>query len=163
MNLYQISAEHQRIVEILENDEYTPELESELNEIIAAGGEKLKACYYVFANARAEVDGLDAEIKRIQQLKKSNESKMERIKKNIEAFMKLTNMDRFEDGVAKIILAKKTVIHYNPFKFPDRFVKTVSESKLMLREFNEWAKANKEEAEKEHDVYFEETKEIRIK
>jgi hypothetical protein len=161
MNLYQIADEHSRIVEILEMDEWTPELQEELDEIVAAGDDKLKACYHVYANKRAVVDGIDAELKRIQAIKKANDNSMERLKKSIEAFMKLTGRDRFEDGVVKMILAKKTVFSYD--SFPADFIEEVITNKEKLAEFKAWAKMNQEEAWSRYGAEFTDDKAIQIK
>lgn len=161
MNLYKIADEHSRIVEILEMDEWTPELQEELDAILAYGHDKLKACYHVYANKRAVIDGIDSELKRIQAIKKANDSSMDRLKKSIEAFMKLTNCDRFEDGACKIILAKKTVFSYE--SFPDDFVEEVTTSREKLAEFKAWAKTNQDEAASKYGAVFTEDKAIQIK
>lgn len=160
MNLYSIGAEYARLGEILEMEELTPELEAELNDIVSAGDDKLEACYHVFANYRAQIAGIDEELARIQKIKASRVNGMERLKRSIEAFMKITNRDRYENGICKIILAKKTNFVYE--QFPEQFTEIVSTTKQKLSEFKTWAKLNKDEAEA-MGAYFVEDKSIQIK
>lgn len=163
MNIYEISREHGRILEILNEmeGETTPELEQELEAIFNEGDNKVEAIYHVYRNFAAQLPGIVKEIDRITAIKKSLESQIKRIENMLEIYMKASMRDRIEIGTMKMILAKKTTFEYSTF--PKEFIETVTTEKEKLGDFKAWAKENPETALALCGAKFIEGKTIQIK
>jgi hypothetical protein len=80
MNIYQISQELTNILNILEYEELTPEIEAQL--IISQSNLQNKAVDYGYAvkSLQAESDAISEEIKRLQGEKKKRENIIDRLK-----------------------------------------------------------------------------------
>ena len=156
MNLYQITQQHLKLIEILEDMEgdltENPDVEKELLNILNSGDEKITAYYHVFANFRGQLEAINSELERITKLKKTVENNMKNIKTVLEQFMKITGRDRFEDGIVKMILAKKQNFSYSIF--PSDFIETVTTEREKLADFKAWCKLNPEDAENHYGAKF---------
>jgi len=164
VNIFEITKEHLELINLLEqNDgEMTEEQEQSFVEILKKGSDKVTALYHVFANKRAELGGIKFELDRIAVLKKRVETDMERIKRLIEMYMKVTGTEKIKEGVVDIILAKKTDFEYT-VDFPKEFTRTEKVEKEDLAGFKDWCKENPEKALKLYGAKFVENKAIRIK
>ena len=163
MNIYKIAQEHFRIKEIIEENDgdLSPELEQELMDILATGDDKLEAFYHVYRNLSANLVGIKSEEDRISAMKKSVTANMERIKKTLDTFMKVTGRDSYENGAVKIIMAKKTDFVYDTF--PKEFIESVTTDKEKLADFKAWAKENPDTAFELCGAKFVKGKSIQIK
>lgn len=107
-SIFKIQAEYQQIVnELIENGgELTPELELALQ--ITKDNFHSKSENYAFITRQfnAEMDIIDAEIKRLQQAKKTREKAIERLKANIETAMITFEVDKIETPLIKISFRK---------------------------------------------------------
>lgn len=161
MTIFEILKEHQSLIEeISELEELTPELEKKYAEILQQGENKFRSFYLVYRNKAAQIPGIEAEIKRISAIKKRVETEMERIKKIMDVYMKLTKTDSIKDGIIDVIQAKKTTFVYD--SFPKEFINKETIEKQDLAGFKKWAKENPDKAGKIGAKFIEGT-EIRIK
>ena len=104
MTLYELTAEYAAIMAALEaetEEEYQEELLNDLaalNEDIAEKGEGYAR---VIRNMEAEADGLAAEIKRLQGMKKRREDAIERMKAGLLEAMKTAGADKLQTTIGK--------------------------------------------------------------
>jgi hypothetical protein len=108
MNIFKIQSEYQQIVtQLIKNGgELTPELELAMQ--ITKDNFHSKSENYAFITRQfdAEMDIIDAEIKRLQQAKKTREKAIERLKANIEMAMITFEVDKIETPLIKISFRK---------------------------------------------------------
>jgi hypothetical protein len=107
-NIYQITGEYQNLVRILtENEgELTPELETAL----AINKDELQAkgisYAFVIKTIESEIDIIDAEIKRLQGLKKVRVNATDRLKDTLTKAMELYEIDELKTPIIKINFRK---------------------------------------------------------
>ena len=89
MNLYNIKSEYLAIAQELAEGELTPELEQALMITEANLQEKAINYGYVIKNFESEVDIIETEIKRLNELKKARINAVEKLKINISDAMQL--------------------------------------------------------------------------
>lgn len=133
MTLYELTAEYAAIMAALEaetEEEYQEELLADLaalNEDIAQKGEGYAR---VIRNMEAEADGLAAEIKRLQAMKKRREDAIERMKAGLLEAMRTAGADKLQTSIGKwsrrlnppsvdILDAAKVPEKYLVYKDPD--------------------------------------------
>lgn len=108
MNLYQLTSnfvEIDRLIsEYLENgEEDLAENLVKANEIIAEEiKNKSNGFVYVFRNVDSQIESIDAEIKRLQELKKQKQSKYESLKKMLKDNMELIGTKKLETDLGNI-------------------------------------------------------------
>lgn len=104
MNIYNIQTEYQLLVnELIENGgEITPELELALQITKDNFHSKSENYGYITKQFDAEMDIIDAEIKRLQQAKKSREKTIQRLKDTIELAMLTFDVNKIETPLIKI-------------------------------------------------------------
>ena len=96
MNLYEITA----LQQAAEQEEDT-EIKQDLQEVIAIELEKKSNnIVYVIKNLESNNAAIDAEIERLQALKKRNSSNIEKVKSNILWFMQQNNIDTIKTDLA---------------------------------------------------------------
>ena len=96
MKLYEIT----ELQKELEKEE-DAEIKQDLQELIAVELEKKSNnIVYVIKNLESNNTAIDAEIERLQQLKKKNSSNIEKIKSNILWFMQQNNVDTIKSELA---------------------------------------------------------------
>lgn len=107
-SIFKIQAEYQQIVnELIENGgNLTPELELALQITKDNFHSKSENYAYITKQFDAEMDIIDAEIKRLQQAKKTREKAIERLKANIEMAMITFEVDKIETPLIKISFRK---------------------------------------------------------
>jgi hypothetical protein len=102
MKLYEIT-ELQKELELEEDDE----LKQDLQELIAIELEKKSNnIVYVIKNLEGNNAAIDAEIERLQALKKRNSSNIEKVKSNILFFMQQNKLDKIKTDLATFSLRK---------------------------------------------------------
>ena len=102
MNLYEIT----ELQKELEREE-DAEVKQDLQELIAVElKNKSNNIVYVIKNLEGNNAAIDAEIERLQQLKKRNSSNIEKIKSNILWFMQQNNVDTIKSDLATFSLRK---------------------------------------------------------
>ena len=89
MNLYNIKSEYLAIAQELAEGELTPELEQALMITESNLQEKAINYGYVIKNFESEVDIIETEIKRLNELKKTRVNAVEKLKTNISDAMQL--------------------------------------------------------------------------
>jgi hypothetical protein len=137
MNIFKIQSEYQQIVnELIDNGgQLTPELELALQ--ITKDNFHSKSENYAFITRQfdAEMDIIDAEIKRLQQAKKTREKAIERLKANIEMAMITFEVDKIETPLIKISFRKSESVEVeNVNQLPNEYkVIKVTESADKLK------------------------------
>jgi len=129
-SLYNIEAEYLEITNQLEDGELTPELETALaiNESQLQG--KAVAYAYVIKEADDTITAIDAEIKRLQGLKKTEQNKVTRLKQNIHIAMDLYGINEIKTETLKINFRKSegVICTVDEVKLDDEFVTVVPET-----------------------------------
>ena len=124
-NIFQINQDYLQLAQILEDDggEVTPEIEEQL----AINREQLqtKGVNYAFVVKKisSEVDTIDAEIKRLQEMKKAKVNAIERMKKTIKDAMILHGIDKIQGDLINLSLRKSpaSVVVENEDQIPDDY------------------------------------------
>lgn len=85
-----------------------------------------------YQNEMALLDGIDAEIKRLQEYKKATQNKVERYKEYVKSNMELLGIDKIETALGKISIAKSpiSVEIVDADKIPNQYKTIVSEIKI---------------------------------
>lgn len=113
MNIYQIQNEYLLLVnQIIENGgEVTPQ--QELNLQITKDQLQDKGTNYAFVIKKldAECDIIDAEIKRLSELKKVRQNACERLKSNISHAMQIFEVDKIESPLIKLSFRKSQSVN----------------------------------------------------
>ena len=113
MNIYQIQNEYLLLVnQIIENGgEITPQ--QELNLQITRDQLQDKGTNYAFVIKKldAECDIIDAEIKRLTELKKVRQNACERLKSNISHAMQIFEVDKIESPLIKLSFRKSQSVN----------------------------------------------------
>jgi hypothetical protein len=129
-SLYNIEAEYLEIANQLEDGELTPELETAL--AITEGELQTKAVGYGFIIREAEgnITTIDSEIKRLTALKKSEQSKVDRLKSSISNAMQLFGITEVKTPTLKLSFrASKRVVGSPLVDLPDELVTIVPEQR----------------------------------
>lgn len=104
--MYSISIEAQSIASMLENEELSPELESALvinqNEL----QEKSINYGYVIKDAENHISLIDAEIKRLQELKRIQSNKVDRLKETVLNAMNIYGIEKINSPFLNISIRK---------------------------------------------------------
>jgi hypothetical protein len=112
LTIYQIEQSYNQLAEeLIDNG---GELTPELSEALAITEEQLQnksvAYSFVIKQIDSEVDIIDAEIKRLQAMKKTRENASERLKANIKHAMELFNIDEIKTPLVKINFRKSEAV-----------------------------------------------------
>lgn len=85
-----------------------------------------------YQNEMALLDGIDAEIKRLQEFKKATQNKVERYKNYVKSNMELLGIDKIETALGKISIAKSpiSVEIVDVDKIPNQYKIIVSDIKV---------------------------------
>jgi hypothetical protein len=110
MNLYQITQEAQYLAALLETEELTPELEAEL--LINQEQLQTKGINYakVIANYQSESDQIDAEIKRLKEMKESRDKKVTWLTESLKKAMIVSGIEKIESPLFKISLRRSEAV-----------------------------------------------------
>lgn len=125
MNIYNISKELQAFFDSLpDTGELDEEALARYSELHDMADDKLKMTAYVYLNLKCKQEAITAEIKRLQDLKKSNDSQMARVEKLIDFGMGLLKADKKDFGNLVVGYRKSTgTVITNEDLVPDDFKK----------------------------------------
>ncbi len=138
MNLYQITQEAQYLAALLETEELTPELESEL--LINQEQLQSKGINYakVIANYQSESDAIDAEIKRLKAMKESRDKKVTWLTESLKKAMLVSGIEKIDSPLFKISLRRSEAVEVPVVESLPKFyqnVKTVvTADKMAIKE-----------------------------
>lgn len=165
LNIFQLGQEHYEIMSLLEEmeGEMTPELQERWNNLIISGEQKIKSMYWVYKHMASELETINNEAARIAALKKSQTSKIDRLKETMNQFMKTLQLDNIKEGTVNIVMAKNTEFVFDESRVPQGYYETVETTKLKLADFKAWCKDNQEAAKEVCGAEFIEGKRIQIK
>lgn len=128
-SLYNIEKEYLEIADQLADGELSPELETALaiNEKELQG--KAVSYAYVIKEAEDTVSVIDAEIKRLQGLKKTEQNKVERLKETISNAMELYGITEIKTETLKLNFrrSERVICNDEKAKLNDDFVTVVPE------------------------------------
>jgi hypothetical protein len=140
ISIYQIEQSYNQLAEeLIDNG---GELTPELSEALAITEEQLQnksvAYSFVIKQIDSEVDIIDAEIKRLQAMKKTRENASERLKANIKHAMELFNIDEIKTPLVKINFRKSEAVEVddvNQLPAPYKVVKVTEQAdKMAIKE-----------------------------
>jgi hypothetical protein len=140
ISIYQIEQSYNQLAEeLIDNG---GELTPELSEALAITEEQLQnksvAYSFVIKQIDSEVDIIDAEIKRLQAMKKTRENASERLKANIKHAMELFNIDEIKTPLVKINFRKSEAVEVddvNQLPAPYKVVKVTEQAdKVAIKE-----------------------------
>lgn len=104
-NLYELTEMYRQIQAVLEDgDEEYP---IEMLTVGHALDEKLENYGRIIRNFEADIDGYDAEIKRLTELKKTRQKGIDRLKDGVMKSMKATERQKVDTKLFKFSIAKK--------------------------------------------------------
>ena len=104
MKLYEIT---NGFMNLLHNEELTEEEANHIGEELAiALREKSSDIIGFYLNEKADIEAIDTEIKRLQEMKKRKVNNLERFKEYVKSNMEQLNLQKIETELGKITLAK---------------------------------------------------------
>ena len=128
--LYQIESDYLAIADALEQGELTPELETALAITEQELQVKAVGYGYIIKDAEANIDAIDAEIKRLQALKKTEQTKADRMKGAISQAMQMFGIHEVKTPTLKLSFRKSSrVVGMSFDELPDAFVTIVPEKR----------------------------------
>lgn len=109
MKLYEITQQYQNIAELLANSEFSEneDVLKALDEIEDDFNTKVQQTVFILKNIEAEIDPIDAEIKRLQAMKKHRSNNIERIKTRLKENLKATNLSKIDCGLFSVSYREK--------------------------------------------------------
>ncbi len=110
MNLYQIKNEYLTLASQLEQGELTPEIEQQLQINEEQLKEKAINYGYVIRSFEYDNDVIDAEIKRLKQLKEQKENAIDKLKNAVSDAMKLYGIEKINSPTLKLSFRKSESI-----------------------------------------------------
>jgi hypothetical protein len=110
MNLYQIKNEYLTLASQLEQGELTPEIEQQLQINEEQLKEKAINYGYVIRSFEYDNDVIDAEIKRLKQLKEQKENAIDKLKNAVSDAMQLYGIEKIDSSTLKLSFRKSESI-----------------------------------------------------
>ena len=156
-SIYELTNDFLQVQEMMESGEYDMEtLENTLDCIEYEIEEKAEGYACIMKNIQSDIEGLKAEIERLSQKKKTLESKVDYLKKNLEDGMKLTGKTKFKTAHFSFNIQKNppSVKVWDMEKVPKEYMipqpEKLDNKKIMLElkagaEFD-WAKLEQTES-----------------
>lgn len=106
-NLYEITERYNNLLELLDNEETTEDvLSSALNDVQDEFNEKALNIVKFIKNLESDVNGLDAEEKRLKAKKMAYKNKIDGLKKYLENGLIVSGFKKLDLGVFNISIAK---------------------------------------------------------
>lgn len=121
--IYEISSKYKFIQQLIEDGSPQEAFAEALQAIDGEAAEKLEAYAMVLKNIQSDVDGLDAEIKRLQERKKSMVNKIDNMKQAMSDALELVEPDK--DGKKRLKTSKFS------FYFTERSSVTVNDVSVL--------------------------------
>ena len=137
MNLYELTAEQARIEDLLEENggEMTPEIEEALTLTAEALPKKVDGYGVIIRQFAAAEAAADAEIKRLQALKKTAQNAQRNLKDRVLFAMQSFGYDKLTGDITKFSTRKSTAIEVDESVLLDRYYGKISEFVASLPEW----------------------------
>ena len=138
MNIYNLTTQAKQIALLLEEGEFTQEIEQAL--IITQEQLQAKAIdyTYVIKNFEADSQAIDNEIKRLKAMKEAKDKAIDRMKEAVRNAMLASGIDKIESSLFKLSLRRSEAVEVvNIDQLPEILVtvkKTVSADKVKIKE-----------------------------
>lgn len=136
-SLYQISQEVINLASLLEEVEFTPELEKQLEISQSELQEKAINYGHVIKEIKADVSNIDAEIKRLNDLKQAKNNTITRLEESLSNAMQLFKVDKVEIPTMKIYFRKSDPLEIEDESLiPENFMvrkETVNPNKVLIK------------------------------
>jgi Mg2+ and Co2+ transporter CorA len=141
MKLYDLKESYKTILDNMDNEDF--DLSGVLETLDDAIEDKADGYARVITQAKAEIDSIDAEIKRLTTMKKSRKNTVDRLKENLFNAMKETGKTKFKTDLFAFSIAKNggkipVVVDVETADLPDDLVNIVEKPDLdALRDYIE--------------------------
>jgi Mg2+ and Co2+ transporter CorA len=141
MKLYDLKESYKTILDNMDNEDF--DLSGVLETLDYAIEDKADGYARVITQAKAEIDSIDAEIKRLTAMKKSRKNTVDRLKENLFNAMKETGKTKFKTDLFAFSIAKNggkipVVVDVETADLPDDLVNIVEKPDLdALRDYIE--------------------------
>ena len=107
MNLFELTSDYLKLLELAEDPETDPEaLADTMEGIEGALEDKLDSYAYVLSSLDGDINTVDTEIKRLQDIKKSLVNNKDRIKKNMYSSMVALDIRKINTATHQFTIAK---------------------------------------------------------
>lgn len=130
MNLYELTGDMLKLQQLLENGEVvdTELLNDVLADTTADYEEKIENCAKVYKNLTSDVDGIDAEIKRLTARKKALSTNADNLKARMYDSMKATNTPKIKGKLFTVAIQANggkipVIVDVTTDKLPDELVR----------------------------------------
>lgn len=138
MNLYTLTTQAKEIALLLEEGEFTPELEQALAITQEQLQEKSLQYTYVIKNFEADCQAIDNEIKRLKAMKEAKDNAIDRMKEAVRNAMLASGIDKIESSLFKLSLRRSEAVEVISIEqLPESLItvkKTVSPDKVKIKE-----------------------------
>jgi hypothetical protein len=138
MNLYTLTTQAKEIALLLEEGEFTLEIEQALAITQEQLQEKSLQYTYVIKNFEADSQAIDNEIKRLKAMKEAKGGAIERMKEAVKNAMLAGGIDKIESSLFKLSLRRSEAVEVvNIDQLPENLItvkKTVSADKVKIKE-----------------------------
>lgn len=138
MNLYNLTTQAKQIALLLEEGEFTPEIEQDLAITQEQLQEKSLQYTYVIKNFEADSQAIDNEIKRLKAMKESKDNAIDKMKEAVKNAMLASGIDKIESSLFKLSLRRSEAVEVVSIdQLPESLVtvkKTVSADKVKIKE-----------------------------
>lgn len=138
MNLYNLTTQAKEISLLLEEGEFTPEIEQALAITQEQLQEKSLQYTYVIKNFEADSHAIDNEIKRLKAMKEAKDNAIDRMKEAVRNAMLASGIDKIESSLFKLSLRRSESVEVvNIDQLPESLTtvkKTVSADKIKIKE-----------------------------
>lgn len=138
MNLYILTTQAKEISLLLEEGEFTPEIEQALAITQEQLQEKSLQYTYVIKNFEADSQAIDNEIKRLKAMKEAKDGAIDRMKEAVRNAMLASGIDKIESSLFKLSLRRSESVEVvNIDQLPESLTtvkKTVSADKVKIKE-----------------------------
>jgi len=141
MKLYDLKESYKTILDNMDNEDF--DLSGVLETLDDAIEDKADGYARIITQAKAEIDSIDAEIKRLTTMKKSRKNTVDRLKENLFNAMKETGKTKFKTDLFAFSIAKNggkipVVVDVETADLPDDLVNIVEKPDLdALRDYIE--------------------------
>jgi hypothetical protein len=138
MNIYTLTTQAKQIALLLEEGEFTPEIEQALAITQEQLQEKAINYTYVIKNLEADSQAIDNEIKRLKAMKEAKDNAIDRMKEAVRNAMLASGIDKIESSLFKLSLRRSESVEVVSIdQLPENLVtvkKTVSPDKVKIKE-----------------------------
>lgn len=133
IKLYEITDSFVEVMDKLENGELTMhEADAILTELQCALSIKSNDIIGYYLDRKTLIDNIDTQIKRLQELKKVEQNKLDRYKDYVKNSMEIMGIEKIETGVGKLQIARSpiSVDIIDEKLIPDEYKEIVTETKV---------------------------------